>query len=112
MMNAGGASPYTRSSECFIVDSGCSSHVVVDDSYFIAHDPDFVPALHTVELADGKVLKSKAEKRGTVQLFFKDVSNQLHEVTLHNVLHIPTFPTNLFSVKAATKKQIQCMLLP
>lgn len=75
-----------------------------DESYFIEFDPTFIPGEHSVELADGKVLKSMAEKRGTVQLFFKNSAEELHEVILNDVLYVPKFPANLFSVKAATKK--------
>ena len=110
MVNVGGSTP--KCSDNFIVDSGCSAHIVVDDSYFVAYDSDFVPEFHSVELADGKILKSLAEKRGTVQLFLKDSAGNLHEVTLHKVLYIPTFPTNLFSVKAANKNKSSVCFYP
>ena len=64
MANINGPTP--RSNENFIVDLGCRAHVVVDESLFVSFDPHFKPELHSVELADVKVLRSMAEKHGTV----------------------------------------------
>ena len=87
----------------FLVDSGCTKHVSCDETMFINFDTDFKPEEHTCELADGTKLKAMAEKRGTAVVFFKNTNGSICEVVLHEVLYIPSFPTNLFSVKAAVK---------
>ena len=37
----------------FLVDTGATSHIANDESMFIDFDPDFNPAEHFLELADG-----------------------------------------------------------
>ena len=89
--------------ENFLVDSGCTRHISFDETLFTKFDDDFKPHEHTCELADGTKLKALTEKRGTIVVFFKDTNGKLREIVLHEVLYIPSFPMNMFSVKAAVK---------
>ena len=93
----------SENDDSFLVDSGCTRHVSRDETLFLNFDPDFKPAEHTCELADGTKLKAMAEKRGTAIVYFKSKQGDISEIVLHEVLYIPTFPANLFSVKAAVK---------
>ena len=94
-------SQYT-SNTSFLVDTGATSHIVTDESMFTNFDTNFNPVEHMLELADGTKLRSHAQKRGTVSVIFKDSTGELHNVTLHHALFIPSFPTHIFSVMAAT----------
>ena len=87
----------------FLVDSGCSSHIVTDDSSFIEIDESFKPHKHSVELADGRKCCNIAKKKGSVKVTLTDKSGISHECVLNDTLYIPSYPENLFSVKAATR---------
>ena len=49
----------------FLVDSGCSCHIVNDDEHFVEINEDFQPTDHAVKLADGTVSVGQAVKKGT-----------------------------------------------
>ena len=87
-----------------VVDSGASSHSLNDESKFIEFDEDFKPQTHTVELADGTVISSIAEKQGTARINIKNENGELCTAILENALYIPSFPENIFSVRAACNK--------
>ena len=88
----------------FLVDSGCTSHIVVDDSSFINIDDKFVPSQHFIELADGRKYNNIALKRGSVKITLTDTLGETYDSILENCLYIPSYPENIFSIKAATSK--------
>ena len=88
-----------------LVDCGATSHIVNDESKFVEFQEDFNPKSHNIELADGKVSNNLAEKRGTVKIHIQDENNVTREVFLQNTLYIPSFPQEIFSVKAACEKK-------
>ena len=88
----------------FLVDSGCTSHIVVDDSSFINFDDKFVPSQHFIELADGRKHNNIALKRGSVKITLTDTLGETYDSILENSLYIPSYPENIFSIKAATSK--------
>ncbi len=88
----------------FLVDSGCTSHIVVDDSSFVNIDNDFVPEQHFIELADGRKYNNLALKRGSVKVSLQDTLGKTYDTVLNNCLYIPSYPENIFSIKAATLK--------
>ena len=87
----------------FLVDTGATSHICNDESMFINFDQYFNSSEHVLELADGTKLNSMALKRGTVSVNFIDCDGNSHSVALNNTLYIPSFPTHIFSVQAATE---------
>ena len=87
-----------------LVDSGCTSHIVVDDSSFVDFDEDFVPEKHFIELADGRKYNNIALKRGSVKISLTDTMGKSYDSILDNCLYIPSYPENIFSIKAATLK--------
>ena len=87
--------------DTLLVDCGATSHIVNDITKFISFDEDFNSSKHSIELADGKISNNLAEKRGTVQVFIKNENDVLCPVLLKKTLYIPTFPQEIFSVKAA-----------
>ena len=87
-----------------LVDSGSTSHIVNTDEGFVDEDKDFKPQNHMIELADGTITKSDAQKKGTVKMNLRDESGEVRTTYLHDALYCPNYPHNLFSVRAATAK--------
>ena len=87
-----------------IVDSGCNQHISINEESFISFDETFTPEKHTIELADGRRYSNVAEKKGTAVINMVDSNGNVHEATLDNCLYIPSYPENIFSVKAANLK--------
>jgi len=74
------------------------------DNNFTFVDSSFNHADHYIELADGSRSNNIALKRGTVAVYLETSDGQTAKVYLENTLFIPTYPQNIFSVQAATKK--------
>ena len=89
--------------DAMLVDSGSTAHIERELSKFVDFDPNFKPEKHKIELADGSVITSVVEKKGTVLTHFKNEQGEICEIYLDNCSYIPTFPQSIFSVKAATK---------
>ena len=86
-----------------LVDSGASSHIVKDTSKFVSFQNDFKPENHSLELANGNI-EQVAEKRGTILVHFKDEMGEIRDIYLEDTLYCPSFPTDIFSTKAALRK--------
>ena len=86
-----------------LVDSGSTSHMVNDDKDFSSVNENFKPENHSIELADGST-QNLAEKQGTVNVGLRNEDGEVCEGTLDDTLYIPSFPQDIFSIRAATKK--------
>ena len=89
----------------YLVDSGATRHSTFDDDKFISVDEDFKPHQHTIELANGTKITGMAVRKGTIEISLKNSDGEIVTGTLDDVLHVPSFPQNIFSVKAALKKK-------
>ena len=87
-----------------LVDCGCTSHIITDKGKFCSFDPNFKPDDHYLELADGSVQNNIALGRGSAFVKLTDSNGQIHECKLDNALYVPSFQTDIFSVRAATDK--------
>ncbi|XP_039881526.1 uncharacterized protein LOC120729745 [Simochromis diagramma] len=85
-----------------MVDTGATSHIVTDITKFRRFDDSFQPKSHYVELADGTKCTGVAEQRGEAEFCLMDSRGQCHKTTLKQALYIPSYPQDIFSVKAAT----------
>lgn len=85
-----------------MVDTGATSHIITDESKFKDFDTTFRTERHSVELADGTRCNGVAQRRGNAEFFLFDSRGQRHKVTLRDALFIPSYPQDIFSVKAAT----------
>ena len=95
---------FQTSDPCTIlVDSGANRHIANDESKFVSFDEDFVPQQHTIKLADGTKLTSIAQRKRTALFSIRDKNGNLRNSYLQDTLLIPSFPDNIFSVRAATK---------
>ena len=61
----------------------------------------FDPNAHYMELADGTRMNNVALKRGDAEVCLQDREGRCVKVTLRKILFIPSYPQNIFSVKAA-----------
>ena len=97
---------FEASDKCntLLVDCGATAHIVTDDSNFCYIDEAFKPDDHYIELADGTKSNNIALKRGNVKVKLNDEFGEVVDTTLENVLYIPSYPQDIFSVQAATEK--------
>ena len=85
------------------LDSGATSHVIVDREKFVDFDDKFNASSHFIEVADW----SKANMclgRGKARVELYDINGKLRDVVLNNALYIPSYKQNIFSVSAAKAK--------
>ena len=94
----------TEDSKEMLVDSGSTRHVSNEDRGFIRYDESFKPSDHCVELADGTKTWGVAKKKGDMLIQVKDSNGDVADITLNDVLYMPSYPQNVFSVKAAVHK--------
>ena len=94
----------TANPEELLMDSGSTEHILNDKKNFIAFDEDYEPQKHYIELANGTKVQNISRGRGTARIPIRDANGRLRSATLSDVLYIPSFPCNIFSVKSATKK--------
>ncbi|TWW54052.1 hypothetical protein D4764_0263800 [Takifugu flavidus] len=85
-----------------MVDTGATSHVITDVQKFLKFDESFQPQNHTVELADGTRTNGVALRRGDAEATLVDREGKRMKATLKKALYVPTYPQDIFSVKAAT----------
>ena len=109
-VNAEGMSLNT-STETFLVDCGATTHIVNHDTNFIDYEASFNPSDHYVELADGSIKNNVAKKRGTVMTKLQTSDGTYVDVKLCNVLYVPSYPQNIFSVQVATKRGCNVIFL-
>ena len=68
------------------------------------------PSDHFFELADGSRRNNLAKKRGDAEIMLQDTAGNPMRVTLKGALYVPSFPHDIFSVKAATKQGAEIKL--
>ena len=88
-------------SSSFIVDSGATNHIV--NSLTHLKTLNISNEKHYIGLADGTFSLGKVKGYGKGMIKIKDLDGRLKSVILKNVLYMPEFSNNFFSVKAATK---------
>ena len=94
----------TDSSRLLLVDTGATAHVVTDSQNFCYVDKTFKPEDHYVELADGTKSNNVVLLKGDALVMLRDSNGELIETLLEDALCIPSYPQDIFSVQAATKK--------
>ncbi|KAJ8406882.1 hypothetical protein AAFF_G00291580 [Aldrovandia affinis] len=85
-----------------MVDTGATSHIITDLARFKSFDDRFQAETHCVELADGTRCKGVAERRGDAEVCLVDSRGRRLGTTLRQALYIPSYPQDIFSVRAAT----------
>ena len=90
--------------DTLLVDSGSSTHIVTDKAKFTKFDTKFEPVNHVIELADGSRQKGIAQGRGNANIKLCDSNGNLQNIILKDALYIPSYKSDIFSVRAATKR--------
>lgn len=85
-----------------MVDTGATSHIITDLKKFKQFDDKFQPEKHYIELADETKASGVAQRRGDAEVHLIDSAGHKVKTILKNALYIPSYPQNIFSVKAAT----------
>ncbi|XP_028310197.1 uncharacterized protein LOC114467885 [Gouania willdenowi] len=85
-----------------MVDTGATSHIIRNITQFKDFDESFEPHKHVLELADGERTSGIALKKGTARVRLRDNKGRVMDAMLSGALYVPSFPQDIFSVKAAT----------
>lgn len=85
-----------------MVDCGASAHMINDATKFKTVDKSFKPEDHMIELADGSKVSGMAKMRGDAEVYLLDSKGRHVKTRPKQALYMPSFPQNIFSVKAAT----------
>lgn len=83
----------------WLLDSGCSDHIVNSDEYFTT----FTNLVNPVEIKVGDGFSLKANKIGNIVTYF-DVNGKMIETEITNIYYVPKMKQNLLSVSAITKQ--------
>ena len=87
-----------------LVDCGATAHILTEKSKFTSFEQNFDVNNHCIELADGSRSNGIVQGRGTAKVCVQSSDGEPREVSLENVLYIPSYRQNIFSVLAATEK--------
>ena len=92
-----------------MVDTGATSHITTKDILQNCHET-FDPNNHYMELADGSRKNNLVQKVGDAEVILRDDTGQPVKAILKGALYIPSYPHDIFSVKAATKNGAEITL--
>ena len=90
--------------DSLLVDCGATTHIITQRSKFTSFEENFDAKSHYIELADGSRSNDIVEGRGKAKVCINDSCGKPREVSLENVLYIPSYKQDIFSVQAATEK--------
>jgi len=90
--------------DSLLVDCGATAHILTEKSKFTSFEQNFDVNNHCIELADGSRSNGIVQGRGTAKVCVQSSDGKSREVSLENVLYIPSYQQNIFSVLAATEK--------
>ena len=96
----------TKKPNALLVDCGAIANIINDESKLSKFDDKFTPEKHYIELADGTRSNNVALTRGDVEITIMDTTGKRVNATLKNALYIPTYRQNIFSVQAATEREV------
>jgi len=86
-----------------LVDCGATAHIINDESKMIRRDKNFDSSKHIIELADGSRTCGIVKAKGDANVTITDSNGNNRNVILKDVLCIPSYNQNIFSVQAATE---------
>ena len=92
-----------------MVDTGATSHIITKDILQNC-DETFDPNNHYMELADGSRKNNLVQKVGDAEVILRDDTGRPVKAILKGALYIPSYPHDIFSVKAATKNGAEITL--
>ena len=92
-----------KNNDNYLIHCGATTHIISDESKLFRKDESFNPDKHTIELADNSRQTGVATARGDAKISITDNIGKSHDVTLKNVLCIPSFNQNILSVHCMTQ---------
>ena len=95
-----------------LVDCGATSHIMSDKDKFENFDNNFNSKNHIIELADGSKTSGGVLGKGNASVSLHDNKGISHKVKLEEVLYVPSYNQNIFSVHAATEKGATVVFTP
>ena len=84
--------------DLLLVDSGCTSHIQKTKDNFESFTKDFIPKSQKITLADGSQSWDAVKGVGKAKEILIDSNGEEREIFMNNVLYIPEFGENIFSV--------------
>lgn len=96
---AGERETETKETINWLIDSGCSDHIVNDEKYFYKYKKLDNPV--KIRVGDGFGLIS--EKIGNIMMNFR-VGYRSHKIEIHNVYFVPSMKRNLLSVSSIVNR--------
>ena len=97
---------------CLLVDTGATSHIINDIDKFKCFDKDFNSSNHFIELADGSKTNGIVKGKGSANVVLHDEIGSSQNVSLGNVLCVPSYKQDIFSVHAATENGASVLFTP
>ena len=94
---------FGKNNDSLLVDTGATSHIIIDKSKFVTFDNNFDPGAHLIELADGNKANIISGK-GSTNVKLYNVSSNSRDILLKNVLYVPSYKQDIFSVCAAVEQ--------
>ena len=85
-----------------LIDSGETTHILTSKEKFNNFNHSFNPQSHIVQLADGSKAKNVVQGIGDAIIQINDQFGESCDIKLKNVLFIPSFDQDIFSIPAAT----------
>ncbi|KAG1698110.1 Rap1 GTPase-activating protein 2 [Nymphon striatum] len=99
-------------SNCLLVDCGATAHIITEKSKFVNFYDNFNAMNHYIELADGSRTSGIVQGKGDVEICLNDAHGSSRKVLLKNVLFVPSYKQNIFSVQAATDRGVSLKFNP
>jgi len=81
-----------------MIDSGCTTHIEINEPKFVRFEESFDPQNHYIELADGQRQQGNVQGIGDVKDFIQDRNGRSRSVLLKDALYIPGFKQDIMSV--------------
>ena len=98
--------------QCLLVDTGATSHIISDIDKFKNLDENFDSSNHFIELADGSKTSGIVKGKGNASVVLHDHNGSSQNVQLGEVLCVPSYKQDIFSVHAATESGASVLFTP
>ena len=86
-----------------LLETGATSHIIVDRKDFISVDENFNVDNHIIELADGS-RTNVVQGKGNTKVNLCVVNGNVQDIIVNTALYIPSYDQNIFSVSTAVDK--------
>ena len=92
-----------KNAHCLLVDCGVTSHIMNDIGKFVNIDKNFNSNNHCIELDDGRKNCGVVKAKGNANVVLHDRNCSSYNIQLDEVLCIPSYKQDIFSIHKATE---------